>query len=351
MPEDRPPPRRAAMPPREAWFAGIESERNRRGYLRDVGEFMDHAGLREAEELRDVAPEHAEAWREALLARGLRPATVRRKLSALSSLFDELLARGAVAGNPVRGVGRPVDEEGRHAAPVLTGMQARRLLDAPPAGTLKGLRDRAILAVMLCQGLTREELCGLTAGDLVLVDGRPCLKVAGNRGRMRIAALHPETEERIGDYLGRAGHGRDLTGPLFRPVARHRAGRALDPGSVYSNVVRCHADRSGLAREVEGLCAHSLRATAAATALREGARPEAVRDWLGHAGLAATLRYYRPPASDLIDPALRISYPGPAPEHGEPEEAGAASGAGFAGAPGTRSVSAGGEASAAEAPA
>ena len=328
MPEDRPPPRRAAMPPGTEWFAGIGSEHNRRGYLRDVGEFMDHAGLREPEELRDAAPEQVEAWRDELLAHPLRPATVRRKLSALSSLFDDLLARGAVAANPVRGVGRPVDEEGRHAAPVLTGEQARRLLDAPPGGTIKGLRDRAILAVMLCQGLTREELCGLRVDDLVLMDGQPRLKVAGNRGRMRIAALHPEAEERIRDYLRGAGHGLDPSGPLFRPVANNRGGgrldRALDPGSVYSNVVRWHADRAGLTREVEGLCAHSLRATAAATALREGARPEAVRDWLGHAGLAATLRYFRPPASDRIAPALRISYPGPAPDHGEPPPSAAA---------------------------
>ena len=312
MPEDRPPHQLAAMPPGEAWFAGIESDHNRRGYLRDVADFMSFAGFTEPEGLRDAAPDRVEAWREALLVRGLRPASVRRKLSALSSLFDDLLAGGAAAANPVRGVERPGDGEGRHAAPVLTGDQARRLLDAPPEGTVKGLRDRAILAVMLCQGLTRKELCSLSVGDLVSMDGRPCLKIAGNRGRMRIAALHPETEKRIGDYLGRAGHGRDPSAPLFGPVSNNRGGRAraLDPGSVYSNVVRYHADRSGLTREVEGLCALSLRATAAATALREGARPEAVRDWLGHASLAATLLYYRLPASEGIDPTFRISYPG-----------------------------------------
>ena len=323
MPEETPVTRLAPMLQREAWFAGIESGHNRRGYLRDVGEFMSFAGISEPERLRDATPDRVEDWREALVARPLRPATVRRKLSALSSLFDDLLARGTVAANPVRGVGRPVDEEGRNAAPVLTGEQARRLLDAPPGGTVKGLRDRAILAVMLCQGLTREELCGLSVGDLVSMDGRPCLKVAGNRGRMRIAALHPEAERRIGDYLSRAGHGRDPSAPLFRPVANNRGGgrldRALDPGSVYSNVVRYYSDRSGLTREVEGLCAHSLRATAAATALQDGARPEAVRDWLGHTNLAATLLYYRPPASDRIDPTFRISYPKPEPAREEVE--------------------------------
>ena len=205
---------------------------------------------------------------------------------------------------------------------VLTGEQARRLLDAPPEGTIKGLRDRAILAVLLCQGLTREELCGLRVSDLIRMNGEPCLKVAGNRGRTRIVALHPEAEQRIGDYLRRAGHGRDPSGELFRPVANNRGGgkldRALDPGSVYRHVVCYHADRSGLSREVEGLCAHSLRA--AGTALGEGARPEAVRDWLGHTNLAATVLYCRPPASDSISPTLRISYPKPGPvqESGDP---------------------------------
>ena len=78
--------------------------------------------------------------------------------------------------------------------------------------------------------------------------------------------------------------------------------------------VRHHAARSGLAEEVKGLRVHSLRATAASTALREGARPEAVRDWLGHASLAATALYYRFPASERTSPTLRISYPPPGEE-------------------------------------
>lgn len=62
---------------------------------------------------------------------------------------------------------------------------------------------------------------------------------------------------------------------------------------------------------------HSLRATAASTAPREGARPEAVRDWLDHASLAATALYYRFPASEGTSPGLRISYPAPGAEGAE----------------------------------
>ena len=317
---DRPPPL-AVMPPRDEWFAGIESAHNRGSYLRHVAEFMDFAGLDAPERLPDATPEQVEGWRDALSAQPLRAATVRRKLSALSSLFEELVAIGAAPRNPVEGVERPGEDEDTNAAPVLTPAQARRLLDAPPGNTLKGRRDRAILAVLLYQGLTREELCGLVVGDLRLRAGVLHMWVAGNRGRVRVVLVHRETEERIADYLAEAGHGGDEAAPLFRPVANNRGGgrldRALDPSSVYRNVVRHYASRSGLAEEVKGLRAHSLRATAASTALRAGARPEAVRDWLGHASLAATALYYRFPASERTSPGLRISYPGPGEKNRE----------------------------------
>ena len=317
---DRPPPL-AAMPPREDWFSGIESTHNRRSYLRHVAEFMAFAGLDEVERLPDTTPDQVEGWRDALRESPLRAATVRRKLSALSSLFEDLVARGAAARNPVEGVERPVEDEDTNAAPVLTRAEARKLLDAPAGSTLKGRRDRAILAVLLFQGLTREELCGLSVGDLRIRGGVLHMRIVGNRGRVRIVPVHPETRERIADYLADAGHGGDETAPLFRPVANNRGGgrldRALDPASIYRNVVRHYAARSGLAEEVKGLCAHSLRATAAATALHAGARPEAVRDWLGHASLAATALYFRFPASDRVSPGLRISYPGRDDESGE----------------------------------
>lgn len=138
--------------------------------------------------------------------------------------------------------------------------QARRLLDAPPADTLKGLRDRAILAVLLYHGLTRQELCRLATGDLVRSGAGFQLRVTGSRAR--VLAVHPEAVERIEAWLEGAGHGRDAAGPLFRPMAG-----------------------------------------------RSGAPPRAVRDWLGHESLATTAQYFRPAAPEGESPAVRVSYP------------------------------------------
>jgi site-specific recombinase XerC len=89
---------------------------------------------------------HVIAWRRDLESRELEPSTIRRKLWALSSLFDYLCERTAIAGNPVDGVKRPMANGNEGSTPALGDGQARTLLDAPPADTLKGRRDRAILA-------------------------------------------------------------------------------------------------------------------------------------------------------------------------------------------------------------
>jgi integrase/recombinase XerD len=65
-------------------------------------------------------------------SRELSPASIRRKLSALSSLFDYLCERNAVAGNPVDGVKRPMANGNEGSTPALGDAQARRLLEAPP---------------------------------------------------------------------------------------------------------------------------------------------------------------------------------------------------------------------------
>src|SRR5438270_14086192 len=90
---------------------------------------------------------------------------------------------------------------------------------APPADTLKGKRDRAILATFLHHGLRCEELCGLRVLGPPEPPGRAPPARPGQRleGPVR-APAHPLALERIHDYLEAAGHGGDAEGPLFRPL-------------------------------------------------------------------------------------------------------------------------------------
>jgi integrase/recombinase XerD len=101
----------ADVPPEIEWLANLTNAKTRHAYKRDVSEFSNFSGLTEPTQLRTVTRAHVIAWRKDMEARALSAASVRRKLSALSSLFDYLCERNAVLVNPVDGVKRPIDGE------------------------------------------------------------------------------------------------------------------------------------------------------------------------------------------------------------------------------------------------
>src|SRR4051794_24478689 len=212
----------ADIPAELEWLANITSAKTRRFYKTDVLEFSAFAGLRQTAELRTVTRAHVIAWRKDMETRELSPASIRRKLSALSSLFDYLCERNAVAGNPVDGVKRPMANGNEGSTPALGDAQARKLLEAPPEDTLKGKRDRAILATLLYHGLRREELCRLRVKDVESRQRVMHFRVKGKRDKIRYVPAHAAAQRLIGEYLAMAGHEEDTAGPLFRPVRNNR---------------------------------------------------------------------------------------------------------------------------------
>src|SRR6516162_10009431 len=279
----------AEVPPELEWLANLTNPKTRRAYKIDVGEFSAFAGHRIPKDMRTVVRAHVIAWRKDLESRGLAPASIRRKLSALSSLFDYLCERNAVTGNPVDGVKRPMANGNEGSTPALGDAQARKLLEAPPADTLKGVRDRAILATLLYHGIRREELSGLRVKDLHSRGGVMHIRVKGKRSKISFIPVNPAAQRMIEDYLALTGHRSDVEGALFRPVKNNRTGhldRHLDPASVYQNIVRKYGLETGLSAEVMGLCVHSLRATAATNALSHDSDIAKVQEWLGHANVS-----------------------------------------------------------------
>jgi site-specific recombinase XerD len=306
----------ADVPPELEWLANITNLKTRRFYKSDVAEFSAFTGLREPAQLRTVARAHVLAWRKALEGRGLSPASIRRKLSALSSLFDYLCERNAVAGNPVDGVKRPAANGNEGSTPALGDAQARRLLEAPAPDTLKGVRDRAILATLLYHGIRREELCLLRLRDLQSRQGVVHFRIKGKRDKIRFVPVHPMAQRLIGEYLAMAKHGggRDgahLDGPLFRPVKNNSTGtlnKHLNPASVYRNIVAKYGRETGVNIEVNGLCVHSMRATAATNALSNEADIAKVQEWLGHANVSTTRLYDRRKSKPEDSPTFHVKY-------------------------------------------
>jgi hypothetical protein len=153
--------RLADVPPEIEWFANLTNPSIRRAYENAVKDFMRFAGIARPEEFRIVTRAHLIAWRDDLVQRGLGDSTIRHRLSSLASLFEYLCEKNAVTHNPVKGVERPKTESGEGKTSALGDHQARKLLEAPQAETIKSKRDRAILSTLLFHALRREELCKL----------------------------------------------------------------------------------------------------------------------------------------------------------------------------------------------
>ena len=180
----------------------------------------------------------------------------------------------------MHGVKRPKFETNEGKTPALGDDKAKLLLEAPDAQTVKGARDRAILAVLLYHGLRREKAARLTTGDLVERRGIKHLRVHGKGKKIRFLPLHPVAAEHIYAYLEWDSARDTSSGPLFRSIRGKTTGAGVTANGLYT-VVAYWARVAGI--EVNGLGVHGLRATAATNALEHDADIAKVQEHQHHA--------------------------------------------------------------------
>lgn len=284
----------AAIPEEAVWLASQKSPRTREAYRRDVAQFLKFISVASPAQLRAIDHRAVIAWEAHLREQErLQPTTVRRRLSALSSLFSHLVRFGAAELNPVREIKRPEINRRQGKTLAFSRNQSRTILDAPDPNKLIGLRDRAILAIGLQVGFRRAEIASLRVRDLHQNRGFDALWVTRKRGKRDSVAIHPQVARRLHDYLIAAGHADELDGPLFRPVRnnqrRNDSCRTLSTDEI-NRILHKHAQRAGLIR---GYSAHSMRATFITTALENGANLEDVQRDVGHAEPSTTKLYDR----------------------------------------------------------
>jgi integrase/recombinase XerD len=302
----------ADVPPEAEWFANIRNENTRRAYRKDVQEFAEFLGLAGSDEFRLVTRAHIIAWRKEMETRELAASTIRRKLAAVSALFAYLCEANAVPDNPVHGVARPKEGSNEGKTPALGDAQARKILDAPPESGLKGLRDRAILAILLYHAIRRDEICKLRMRDRQTREGIPHLVIRGKGDKLRYVPLHPHASRLIDAYLDELDPARaeDSVSPLFRPVKNNRTGSLTKPlsGDAIYKIIKTYGLQTGVDFEIDGLSPHVMRATAATNALSHEADIAKVQEWLGHASIATTRLYDRRQSKPEDSPTFRVKY-------------------------------------------
>ena len=164
--------------------------------------------------------------------------------------------------------------------------QAQALLNAPDITTTKGLRDRAIIAVLLGCGLRRSEIASLTFAHVQQRDGRWCIvDLVGKHGRIRTTPMPGWVKVAIDTWTAPTG----ITyGHVFRPVIRgdRVAGDRLGEKVVWQ-MLRAYAAEIG----IPTLAPHDLRRTCAKLCRAAGGELEQIQLLLGHSSVQTTERY------------------------------------------------------------
>jgi site-specific recombinase XerD len=229
------------------------------------------------------------AYRAALEARGLAPATINVRLSAIRRLVAEAADNGLTDAVLAAGVARVkgVKRHGTRLGNWLSKDQAEALLAAPDPNTTTGKRDRAVLAVLVGCGLRRSEAAALTIEHVQQREGRWLIAdLVGKHGRVRSVPMPSWAKGLIDEWTAAA---KISTGHIFRPVnkgGRITGGRFSTAGAVWVAVQK-YADAAG----VPELAPHDLRRTYAKLAHRGRAALEQIQLSLGHASIQTTERY------------------------------------------------------------
>ena len=228
------------------------------------------------------------AWRVYLEARGLGSSSISIRLSAIRKLAAEAADNDLLAPELAAGIIRVkgVKATGVRVGNWLSLRQAQDLLSAPDVATMRGLRDRAMLAVLLGCGLRRSEVAGLNFAHIQQRDGRWCIvDLVGKHGRVRTAPLPTWVKVAIDAWTSAAGL---AEGHVFRPVTR--AGRAWGERlgeKVVWQMLQHYAEGIGVPR----LAPHDLRRTCAKLCRAAGGELEQIQLLLGHASVQTTERY------------------------------------------------------------
>src|SRR5215213_701485 len=271
------------------------SKETREAYRRGIRKFFESVGWLHPTQ---ITPDHVLGYRDRLVRRKRRPATIAAKLSVVRSFFAYLQAGGIVTLNPastklVPPPALPTHQAGR----ALTPKEVRHLLASPDKTRPEGARDYALMLVMLRLSLRLSEVCSLHRSSITANQGRWILKCKVKGGREEVWPLPADVKEAIDDYLKldrkrqEILHSGGHDAPLFQPHSNYRTlvfDKALSPRHV-QRIVAKWGQYSGVGK----ITPHDLRRTVVTELLNRGHSYREVQMVTKHRDPKTVMRYDR----------------------------------------------------------
>lgn len=254
----------------------------KRDYRAEITIFYRTVGKRASE----VALQDFLTYKEGLEERSLKPATISKKLTVLRRLFTFLYEQGVIPTNPSAGLKLPkVSNETTRE--ILTLAECNRLLASIETETTRGKRDKAIMALLLVNGLRVCEIARANAGDLMQTEGCLVLRVRGKGGKNIDTRIREDVHAVLQAYLQARGTLQEKDS-LFIGTT-HRAKDRITRRNV-QHMVKMRLKQLGIDRP--HVSTHSLRHSSITHLINGGASLIAAQDFARHSNPATTQRYF-----------------------------------------------------------
>lgn len=295
---------RAALRFLEFFAANIRNPHTRRAYGRAVAEFLTWCADMDLPSITAVQPLHVATWIE-IQTRECAAPSVKQRLAAIRHLFDWLVTGQVVPVNPAASVRGPQHIVRNGKTPVLEPAEARSLLDSIDIATHAGLRDRALIALMVYSFARVGAALGMKVEDVFTQNRRLWVRLREKGGKAHAMPCHHSLEEYLHAYLDGAGITDDPKGPLFRTIGRGTATLTRSPMSQADAhaMIRRRASAAGIDTVLGN---HSFRATGITAYLKNGGTLEKAARMANHASTRTTQLYDRRHDEMTLDEVERI---------------------------------------------
>ncbi len=270
-------------------YAKIRNPHTRRAYLFSVRQFLDHC-RRLDKALTQIAPRDVGLYLDGLPC---SLATKKLHLAALRHFFDTLVTRHVVILNPAASVRGERLQVVEGKTPEIGVDHARRLIRKIDTSHVVGLRDRAIIGILIYTAARVGAIAKLHRGDFYTVADQHCLRFTEKGGKHREIPVRHDLRSFILDYLSAGGmEHSDKASPLFRTTIRRtrQLTQIAMTGDDIGRMVKRRVKEAGLSAR---LSPHSFRVTTITDLLTQGVPLEDVQNLAGHADPRTTRLYDR----------------------------------------------------------
>jgi site-specific recombinase XerD len=288
----------------EFFAAKIRNAHTRRAYTRAAVEFFDWLAAKGVTQLDDIENIHVATYIEEL-SRARSAPTAKLRLAALRHLFDWMVIGQIMPTNPAAAVRGPVHIVRRGKTPVLDPAEARQLIDAIDATTILGLRDRALIGLMVYSFARIGAALGMRVEDVFTQNRRLWVRLHEKGGKQHAMPCNHNLETYLHEYIDGAGLASDPKALLFQTYSRTTGQLTSNPlpqVNAYMMIQR----RSKSGEIATKICNHTFRATGLTAYLKNGGTLENAALMANHASTRTTQLYDRRAEEVTLDEVERI---------------------------------------------